>query len=84
MGFAGAGWPEQVDDLGTVDEVEAGERHDPVAVERGLEREVEAESVLTMGSLAMRNAALIRRFSRKLSSSVSRLLIPGKVPGIPG
>jgi hypothetical protein len=34
--------PEQVDDLSTVDEVEPSECHDPVAVERGLEREVEA------------------------------------------
>jgi hypothetical protein len=42
VGFAGTWWPEQVDDLGTGDEVEAGERHDPVAVERRLEREVEA------------------------------------------
>jgi hypothetical protein len=33
---------EQMDDLGPVDEVETVERHDPVAVERGLEREVEA------------------------------------------
>jgi hypothetical protein len=49
MRFSGAGWPEQVDDLGTVDEVETGERHDPVAVERGLEREVEAGERLDDG-----------------------------------
>jgi hypothetical protein len=29
-------------DLGAVDEVEPSERHDAVAIERGLEREVEA------------------------------------------
>ena len=29
MAFAGAGWAEQMDDLGAVDEVEARERHDP-------------------------------------------------------
>ena len=31
------GRPQQVNDLGAVDEVEPGERHDPVSVERGLE-----------------------------------------------
>ena len=49
MRFSGAGWPEQMNDLGTVDEVETGERHDPVAVERGLEREVEAGQGLDNG-----------------------------------
>src|SRR6185369_7167519 len=49
MGLAGAGWPEQMDDLGAVDEVEAGKCHDPVAVERGLEREVEAGQRLEDG-----------------------------------
>jgi hypothetical protein len=38
-----------VDDLGTVDEVEPGERHDPIAVERGLECEVEAGQCLEDG-----------------------------------
>ena len=42
MALAGAGRPEQVDDLGAVDEVELGERQDAVAIERGLEGEVEA------------------------------------------
>jgi hypothetical protein len=42
MAFAGAGRPEQMDDFGTVDELELGERQDAVAVERGLEGEVEA------------------------------------------
>ena len=43
------GWSVQVDDLSTIDEVEAGERHDPFAVERGLEREVEAGERLEDG-----------------------------------
>jgi hypothetical protein len=30
-----------MDDLGAVDKVEAGERYDAIAIERGLEREVE-------------------------------------------
>ena len=49
MGFSGARWPEQVNDLGAVDEVETGERRDPVAVERGLEREVKAGQGLNDG-----------------------------------
>ena len=42
VALAGAGRAEEVDDLVAVDEVELGERQDPVAVERGLEGEVEA------------------------------------------
>ena len=42
MGLAGAGRPDEVDDLGAVDELQFGERHDAVPVERGLEGEVEA------------------------------------------
>src|SRR5262249_14741888 len=38
-----------VNDLGTVDKIETGERHDPVAVERGLEREVKAGQGLNDG-----------------------------------
>lgn len=37
-----AGWPQEVDHLGARDEVELGERQDTLAVERGLEGEVEA------------------------------------------
>ena len=49
MALAGAGRAEQVDDLGAVDEVELGERQDAVAVEGGLEREVEALEGLGRG-----------------------------------
>jgi hypothetical protein len=39
---AGAGRADQVQDLGAVDELELGERHDAIFVERRLEGEVEA------------------------------------------
>ena len=42
MALAGAGWPEQMDHFGTVDELQFGKRQDAMTVERGLEREVEA------------------------------------------
>ena len=42
MALAGAGRAEEVHDLGAVDELQLGERQDAVAVERGLEGEVEA------------------------------------------
>ena len=42
VAFAGAGWTEQMDDLGPIDEVEASKRQDAVAVERRLEGEVVA------------------------------------------
>jgi hypothetical protein len=42
MRLAGAGLADEVDHLVPIDEVETGERHDSVAIERGLEREVEA------------------------------------------
>ena len=42
VALAGAGGPEEVDRLGPVDEVELGEGHDAVPVERRLEGEVEA------------------------------------------
>ena len=42
MGFAGAWRTEEVHDLGAPDEVELCQSCDPVAVEGGLEREVEA------------------------------------------
>ena len=41
MAFAGAGRAEEVDDLGALDEVELGERHDPVTIQRRLKTEVE-------------------------------------------
>ena len=42
MALAGAGRAEEMDHLGAIDEVELGERQDALAVERGLEGEVEA------------------------------------------
>src|SRR5689334_13798338 len=42
MRLAAAGLPNEVDDVMTVDELELGQGQDAVAVERGLEREVEA------------------------------------------
>ncbi len=42
MAFAGAGWPQEVQHLRTLDELQLGQGQDAIAVERGLEREVEA------------------------------------------
>src|ERR671918_877966 len=42
MALSGAWWAEEVQDLGAGDEVELGEREDAIAVEGGLEGEVEA------------------------------------------
>ena len=42
MRFAGAGRTEQMKHFRAVDELELGQGQDPVAVERRLEREVEA------------------------------------------
>ena len=49
VALAGAGRAEEVDDLAAVDEVELGQRQDAVAVERGLEGEVEAGQRLDRG-----------------------------------
>ncbi len=49
MAFAGAGLADEVHHLVPVDEVQAGQGHDAVAVERGLEREVEARQRLDRG-----------------------------------
>ena len=49
MALAGAGRAEEVHDLGAVDELQLGERQDAVAVERGLEGEVEAGERLDGG-----------------------------------
>ncbi len=49
MALAGAGLADEVDHLVLVDEIQAGQRHDAVAVERGLEREVEARERLDGG-----------------------------------
>ena len=42
VGFSGSRWSEEVHDLGTGNEVELGQRHDAIAIEGGLEGEVEA------------------------------------------
>jgi hypothetical protein len=42
MRFAGAGWPEEVDDLAALDELEFGQGQNALAIERRLEGEVEA------------------------------------------
>ena len=39
VAFAGSRRPDQMQGLGVVDELQLGERHDAVPVERGLERE---------------------------------------------
>ena len=49
MTLPGAGLADEVDDLMAIDEVELGQGQDPVAVERGLEREVEAGQRLDGG-----------------------------------
>ena len=49
MALAGAGRTEEMHHLGAVDELELGERQDAVAVERGLEGEVEAGERLDRG-----------------------------------
>ena len=49
MALAGAGRAEEVNDLAAVDEAKLGERQDAVAVERGLEGEVEAGERLDRG-----------------------------------
>ena len=49
MALAGAGRAEQMHHFGAVDEGELGERQDAVAVERGLEGEVEAGERLDGG-----------------------------------
>ena len=62
MALAGAGRAEQMHHLGAVDEVELGERQDAVAVERGLEGEVEAGERLDRGQP--------RQLQRRLDAAV--------------
>jgi hypothetical protein len=49
MAFPGAGWSKEVHDLAAVDELQLGERHDSIPVQRGLEREVKAGQRLDRG-----------------------------------
>jgi hypothetical protein len=71
MRFAGAGRAEEVDDLGALDELELGERHDPIAIQRRLKAEVEPSRVFAGVSLAVFMATPMRRLSRTVSSSAS-------------
>ena len=73
MALARAGRAEQMHHLGAIDEVELGQRQDAVAVERGLEGEVEAGERLDRGEPGQScSAVLMRRFSRIVSSSVEQ------------
>lgn len=49
MALAGARRSEQMHDLGPVDELRLGQSQDPIAIERGLEAEVEAGQRLDRG-----------------------------------
>ena len=42
MALSRAGWANEIDGFGAINELQLGERHDAVLVERGLEREIEA------------------------------------------
>ena len=52
MGFAGARRSDEMNGFGAIDELQLGERHDAVPVERGLEGEVEAGERLDGRELA--------------------------------
>ena len=73
VALAGARRAEEMHDLGASDEVELGERHDAVPVERGLEGEVEALNVFGGVSLAVFSETPMRRVSRVACSSESRV-----------
>jgi hypothetical protein len=49
LSLAGAGRADEMQHLGAVDELELGERHDAVLIERGLEGEVKAGEGLDGG-----------------------------------
>ena len=49
MRLACAGWTDQMDGFGAIDELQPGKRHDAVPVERRLEREVEPGERLDRG-----------------------------------
>ncbi len=61
-----------MDGFGAINELQLGERHDAVLVERGLEREIEAGEVLIAESRAIVRAILTRRSSRAAISSLSK------------
>jgi hypothetical protein len=83
MRFAGAGWPEEVDDLAVIDKLELGQGEDTLAIKRGLEREVEAGEGLDRGQAYMRSAVLMRLVSRTLSSSASSVSISSRALASP-
>jgi hypothetical protein len=64
--------PQQMDDIGAIDEVQSGQRQDPLRSGEGWKGKSNPAIGLITGSRAMRSAALIRRFSRRVSSSASR------------
>ena len=68
VALAGAGRAEEVDDLVAVDEVELGERQDAVAVERGLEGEVEAGEGLDVAEPGHQQRRLDAAASRAASA----------------
>ena len=72
MALSRAGWANEMDGFGAINELQLGERHDAVLVERGLEREIEAGEVLIAESRAIVRAILTRRFSRAAISSLSK------------
>ena len=71
VALAGARRPDEVNHLGAVDELQLSQGEDPVAVERGLEREVEAGKRLDVGQLAITSDVLMRLLSRSVNSSAS-------------
>ena len=76
MRFAGAGRAEEVDDLTAIDELELGEGEDALAVERGLEGEVEAGEGLDRREAAHAQRRLDTTGSRaRVSSSASSVSI---------
>src|ERR1700733_1384140 len=49
MAFSSSRRPYEMDDFGAIDELQLGERHDAIFVQRGLERKVEAGKRLDCG-----------------------------------
>src|SRR3954469_12991938 len=73
--FARARWTEQMNGFVPIDEVQLRQREDPVAIERGLEGELEAGQRLPRGDRGRQEAHLPPPFWRSVSSSVSKVSI---------
>jgi hypothetical protein len=71
MALSGSRRAEEVYDFTTVGELQLGERHDTVFVERGWSEKSKPASVLIEERRAIMSAILMRRFSRSVSSSAS-------------